>query len=95
MRTIDIYRGMYPPSQRFNPFFHSEYQKASKAVDDALDELKALGVPKSVINKVDSAYSNQTAVELELLWCFAFKEGITFERSINETVVACDISNRE
>ena len=95
MRTIDIYRGMHPPSQRFNPFFHSEYQKASKAVDDALDELKALGVPKSVINKVDSAYSNQTAVELELLWCFAFKEGITFERSINETVVACDISNRE
>lgn len=95
MRTIDIYRGMHLPSQRFNPFFHSEYQKASKAVDEALDVLKALGVPNSVINKVDSAYSNQAAVELELLWCFAFKEGITFERSINETVVACDISNCE
>ena len=92
MRTIDIFRGMHPPCQRFNPFFHSEYQKATKAVDDALDELKALGVPNSVLNRVDSAYSNQSAVELELLWCFAFKEGMTFQKSIDETVNEYDIS---
>ena len=92
MRTIDIYRGKHPPSQRFNPFFNPAYQKASKAVNEALDELKALGVPNSVISKIDSAYSDRTLVELELLWCFAFKEGISFQKSLDESASDCNIS---
>ena len=92
MRPIDVYRGENAPFHQFDPFFNPEYQKAFRQVCEAEEQMRQFGVPYELLEQYDSAQNNQTAIELELMWCFAFAAGMEFQRNLTTDVEYCDVS---
>lgn len=92
MRPVDLYRGVKPPSQRFDPCSNPEYQAVYEEASAMWDELEQRGIPKDLILKWEGAQNKLTATEVELMWCFAFNEGMEFQRTIGADTKNCDLS---
>lgn len=95
MRPIDIYRANRSPASRFDSFSNPEYKAAYEEVCALWNELEKYDVPKDFANKLEESHSRLNAIEVELMWCFAFNEGIEFQRTIGTPTKDCDLSLRE
>ena len=91
MRPIDLYRGIEPPSQRFSTFFNPACREARKNLAEAWEKLKKYGIPHDLLDEIDTRQNELTVVELELMWCFAFKEGMEFQDHLGRGVEHMDI----
>lgn len=92
MRIIDIYRGSPAPANQFNIFSHPEYQKASKELSLLWKELEQHQIPPALLNKIEAAQNRLSAVELDLMWCFAFSHGVEFQCELNKKIDTHNLS---
>lgn len=95
MRTIDIYRGIKPPCQEFDPYPNPAYQAALHEASLILNELAKYNVPQELIFKIDEAHNKLTATEVDLMWCFAFEKGMAFQRNLTLETKDFDIAVEE
>ncbi len=92
MRPIDIYRGADGLCTQFNPRFNPEYETALQEERKARKQLEVYDIPKEVIEKLEEAHDNRTSTEVELMGCFAFQQGMEFQRNLGTDPRHCDIS---
>lgn len=92
LKVIDIYRGVNPPSHRFDSYDNPAYRKALEAVNAALEKLAPYNIPKEILNEIDRTQNFLTQTELELMWCFAFQEGMDFQKTLGGDVKNYDLS---
>lgn len=92
MRSIDLYRGIKPPCHRFDPFFNPEYQRAFQEAAAAIKELEKYDIPHELIDRIDKTHNALTATEVDLMRCFAFAEGIEFQKSLCTDIKHYDVT---
>ena len=92
MRIFDLYRIINLPDQRFNAFHHPKFQKALQKLDAVEERMKQAGLENPLLEEWEDAKTELACVELELMFCFAFAEGMEFQRSLNTNVNEIDIS---
>ena len=92
MRVIDLYRGIKPPCDEYNPAYHPEYQAALDDAIAALNELDKYNVPKEVSERIDVTNNRLAAVQVDLMWCFAFEKGMAFQKNLTSDLKDMDLS---